>query len=63
MNKNIPNKANFQKAQNIRNFSNSNDYEQKTTNNELLKTNPNKANFSQPYGWKNCPERSRGTYY
>jgi hypothetical protein len=49
----MQNKANFQKAKNEYNFSNSNDYEQKTTNYELFKTNPNKANlvaqkFHQP---------------
>jgi hypothetical protein len=41
----MQNKAKFQKAKNERNSSNSNDYEQKTTNYELLKTKPNKPNF------------------
>lgn len=40
MNKNIPNKANFINAKNAYNFSNNNDYEQKTTNYELSKTKP-----------------------
>ena len=45
MNKNMQNEPNFQNPQNCYNFSNSNDYEQKTTNYELLKTNPNKPNL------------------
>jgi hypothetical protein len=50
MNKNIPNKANFRNTKNECNFNNSNNYQQQTTNYELLKTNPIKANFTRPYG-------------
>jgi hypothetical protein len=39
----MPNKANFRKPKNEHNSLFYNDYEQKTTNYELLKTNPNKA--------------------
>jgi hypothetical protein len=42
----MTNKAKFRNAKNAYNSSNSNDYEQKTMNNELLKTNPNKANLA-----------------
>ncbi len=35
----------FQKCSNVHNFSNSNDYEQKTTNYELLKTKPIQTQF------------------
>jgi hypothetical protein len=45
MNKNMPNKAKFQNAKNEHKSLFHNDYEQQTTNNELLKTKPNKANF------------------
>jgi hypothetical protein len=41
----MSNKAKFQNAENARNSSPSNDYQQRTTNYELLKTKPNKANF------------------
>jgi hypothetical protein len=41
----MPNKAKFQNTENARNYSCDNDYQQQTTNNELIKTKPNKANF------------------
>jgi hypothetical protein len=45
LNKIMPNKAKFRDAKNARNSSPSNNYQQQTTNNQLPKTNPNKANF------------------
>ncbi len=44
-NKIMQNKANFQKAKNYYKFFNNSNYEQKTTNYELIKTNPIKAKF------------------
>ena len=41
----MPNKANFENARNECNYRYDNDYEQKTPNYELFKTNPNKANL------------------
>jgi hypothetical protein len=43
----MPNKAKFRDAKNECNYSPSNNYQQQTTNYELFKTNPNKANFLQ----------------
>jgi hypothetical protein len=45
---NIQNKPNFRNARNEYKSSNSNNYEQKTTNSQLRKTNPIKPNFASP---------------
>jgi hypothetical protein len=44
----MPNKAKFQNAENEHKSLFHNDYEQQTTNNELIKTKPNKPKFYSP---------------